>query len=187
MKYVDDITELFTSFGASAISYQEIQPNYKNFKDDVMTPSASMAETVLTEALSSLAATIPVLLPDEPKPMFGALVEPANNLVISPPSAKSAVLSEAPAAPEMADLEQLSDLLRELNQVRRDGLAQKPRMATRAKVIAVVSANGGVGKSTLAAGLAKARGSPAGEPSRLIWIRRTRCPATWGSAKGLQD
>ena len=38
MKYVDDITKLFTRFGANAQSYQEIQPNYKDFKDDPVTP-----------------------------------------------------------------------------------------------------------------------------------------------------
>lgn len=116
--------------------------------------------------------------------MFDAPVEPANNLVISPPSAKSAVLSEAPAAPAMTDLQHLSDLLRELNQVRRDGLAQKPRMATRAKVIAVVSANGGVGKSTLAAGLAKALGRPGGRTIAIDLDPQNALSSHLGISKG---
>nr|WP_256357456.1 cellulose biosynthesis protein BcsQ [Pseudomonas sp. PDM26] len=56
----------------------------------------------------------------------------------------------------------MSDLLRELKQVRRDGLPETTRKRTRAKVIAIVSANGGVGKSTVAAGLAKTLRRPGG-------------------------
>ncbi|MCX7081669.1 MAG: cellulose biosynthesis protein BcsQ [Pseudomonas sp.] len=56
----------------------------------------------------------------------------------------------------------MSDLLHELNQVRRDGLPETARKRTRAKVIAIVSANGGVGKSTVVAGLAKTLRRPGG-------------------------
>lgn len=52
--------------------------------------------------------------------------------------------------------------MRELNQVRRDGLPEITRKRTKAKVIAIVSANGGVGKSTVAAGLAKTLRRPGG-------------------------
>lgn len=135
MKYVDDITKLFTRFGADTESYQEIQPNYKDFKDAVAEP--------------------------QPPLLIGAPIEPAKPVVISRPSPKSP-LTESPAAFTTGDRQRLSDLLHELNQVRRDGLPETARKRTKAKVIAVVSANGGVGKSTVAAGLAKALRRPGG-------------------------
>ena len=128
MKYVDDITKLFTRFGANAETYQEIQPNYKDFKDDPVIPAVA-----------------------EPEPP----VEPVKNTVLSPPSPKAPPLTEPPASSATGDRQRLSDLLRELNQVRRDGLPETIHKRTKAKVIAIVSANGGVGKSTVAAGLAK--------------------------------
>src|SRR5207253_3692212 len=39
MKYASDITELFRSFGTRTGSYQKIQPNYKHFKDGLVTPT----------------------------------------------------------------------------------------------------------------------------------------------------
>ena len=135
MKYVDDITKLFTRFGANAETYQEIQPNYKDFKDDPVIPAVA-----------------------EPEPP----VEPVKNTVPSPPSPKSPPLTEPLANSATGDRQRLSDLLRELNQVRRDGLPETIRKRTKAKVIAIVSANGGVGKSTIAAGLAKTLRHPGG-------------------------
>ncbi|WP_030128900.1 cellulose biosynthesis protein BcsQ [Pseudomonas sp. QTF5] len=159
MNYVDDVTRLFASFGEAAGSYQEIQPNYKDFKDNLTPPVTSIAEQDSSEALPQ--ATTAVLLLDEPAPpllLIGPPVKRAKNVVISLPSPKTAPLpSESAAAPVTGDHQRLSELLRELNQIRRDGLPT-PRKQTKAKVIAIVSANGGVGKSTVAAGLAKALG-----------------------------
>ncbi|MCP1445167.1 cellulose synthase operon protein YhjQ [Pseudomonas sp. GGS8] len=155
MKYVDDITKLFTRFGANAETYQEIQPNYKDFKDDPVTPA--VAEPAPSVALPPETPTSPVFLLDEPQPssLIGAPVEPVKNVVLSSPLPKSPPLTEPPANSASGDRHRLSDLLRELNQVRRDGLPETMRKRTKAKVIAIVSANGGVGKSTVAAGLAK--------------------------------
>jgi len=143
MKYVDDITKLFTRFGANAQSYQEIQPNYKDFKDDPITP-------VLAESEPSVALPPPT---STPTPTMFLVDEPQPSLLIGAP--KSPPLTEPPASSATGDRQRLSDLLRELNQVRRDGLPETTRKRTKAKVIAIVSANGGVGKSTVAAGLAK--------------------------------
>ncbi len=140
MKYVDDITKLFTRFGADSESYQEIQPNYKHFKDDPVTPAVPVTEPEQSVALPPPTPPAPVFLRDEPQ----------SPLLIGAPSSAT------------GDRQRLSDLLRELNQVRRDGLPATARKRTRAKVIAVVSANGGVGKSTLAAGLAKTLRRPGG-------------------------
>jgi cellulose synthase operon protein YhjQ len=148
MKYVDDITKLFTRFGANAQSYQEIQPNYKDFKDDPITPV--LAEPEQSVALSSPISTPPVFFLDEAQP---SLFMGAPN---SPP------LTEPSASSGTGDRQRLSDLLRELNQVRRDGLPETTRKRTKAKVIAIVSANGGVGKSTVAAGLAQTLRHPGG-------------------------
>jgi cellulose synthase operon protein YhjQ len=148
MKYVDDITKLFTRFGANAEFYQEIQPNYKDFKDAPVTP-------VLVEPESSAA-----LPPPTPTPPVFLLDEPQPSLLIGAP--KFPPLTEPPASSATGDRQRLSDLLRELNQVRRDGLPETTRKRTKAKVIAIVSANGGVGKSTVAAGLAKTLRRPGG-------------------------
>lgn len=150
MKYVDDITKLFTRFGATAQSYQEIQPNYKDFKDDPVTPVLAEPEPSVALPLPTSTPTPPVFLLDEPQP----------SLLIGAP--KSHPLTEPPASSATGDRQRLSDLLRELNQVRRDGLPETTRQRTKAKVIAIVSANGGVGKSTVAAGLAKTLRRPGG-------------------------
>ncbi|MGF6222319.1 cellulose biosynthesis protein BcsQ [Pseudomonas sp. YL-218 TE3947] len=150
MKYVDDITKLFTRFGANAQSYQEIQPNYKDFKDDPITP-------VLAEPEPSIALPPPT---STPTPTMFLVDEPQPSLLIGAP--KSHPLTEPPASSATGDRQRLSDLLRELNQVRRDGLPETTRKRTKAKVIAIVSANGGVGKSTVAAGLAKTLRRPGG-------------------------
>lgn len=162
MKYVDDITKLFTRFGANAETYQEIQPNYKDFKDDPITPAVAEPEPLA--ALSPATPTPPVFLLDEPQPslLIGAPVEPVMNAVLSQPSPKSPPLTEPPTSSATGDRQRLSDLLRELNQVRRDGLPETTHKRTKAKVIAIVSANGGVGKSTVAAGLAKTLRRPGG-------------------------
>ncbi|MGE7963066.1 cellulose biosynthesis protein BcsQ [Pseudomonas sp. NPDC089918] len=150
MKYVDDITKLFTRFGANAQSYQEIQPNYKDFKDDPVTP-------VLAEPEPSVALPPPT---STPTPSVFLLDEPQPSLLIGAPNPPP--LTEPPASSGTGDRQRLSDLLRELNQVRRDGLPETTRKRTKAKVIAIVSANGGVGKSTVAAGLAKTLRRPGG-------------------------
>lgn len=162
MKYVDDIAKLFTRFGANAESYQEIQPNYKDFKDDPVTPALAEPEPSVT--LPPPPPTAPVFLLDEPQPslLIGAPVEPVTNAALSQPSPESPPLTKPPASSATGDRQRLSDLLRELNQVRRDGLPETTRKRTRAKVIAIVSANGGVGKSTVAAGLAKTLRRPGG-------------------------
>ncbi|MGF6488065.1 cellulose biosynthesis protein BcsQ [Pseudomonas frederiksbergensis] len=150
MKYVDDITKLFTRFGANAQSYQEIQPNYKDFKDDPITPVLAEPEPSVALPPPTSTPTPPVFLLDEPQP----------SLLIGAP--KSHPLTEPSASSGKGDRQRLSDLLRELNQVRRDGLPETTRKRTKAKVIAIVSANGGVGKSTVAAGLAKTLRHPGG-------------------------
>ena len=150
MKYVDDITKLFTRFGANAQSYQEIQPNYKDFKDDPITPVLAEPEPSVALPPPTSTPTPPVFLLDKPQP----------SLLIGTP--KSHPLTEPPASSATGDRQRLSDLLRELNQVRRDGLPETTRKRTKAKVIAIVSANGGVGKSTVAAGLAKTLRHPGG-------------------------
>lgn len=149
MKYVDDITKLFKSFGASAGSYQEIHPNYNDFKDDSSTITVQTTEQGLTEVLAPLEATTTVSLLDEPKPPLLLTGEP--------------VLLKEPSEVSVTDEpKQLSELLHDLNQTRKHDLPATPRKRTQAKVIAIVSANGGVGKSTIAAGLAKTLRRPDG-------------------------
>lgn len=162
MKHVDDITKLFRSFGASAGNYQEIQPNYKDFKDDSSATTTTMPEQESTELISLPIPNATVSILNEPEPgllLIDAPVEPAKN--ITPPF-PSPTLKPSPVASATGDRQRLSDLLRDLKQMGRDNLPEAPRKRTKAKVIAIVSANGGVGKSTIAAGLAKILRHPDG-------------------------
>lgn len=162
MKYVDDITKLFKSFGASAGSYQEIQPNYKDFKDDLSATTTTVPQQESIEHVSLLIPNATVSILNEPEPnllLIDAPVEPAKNII---PPFPSPTLKPSPVASATDDRQRLSDLLRDLKQMGRDSLPETPRKRTKAKVIAIVSANGGVGKSTIAAGLAKTLRHPDG-------------------------
>jgi len=137
----DDIANLFNRFGGSVESYREIEPSYDYIEDAVepFNPGMSAAQSLGEILASELVAASLV-----PPPERGVGVEPSR--VLSSPS-----MAYAGATP-------LSRLLAEVGQQRGDGSAERsvgqgaPRL--KAKVIVVVSAKGGVGKSTLAGALA---------------------------------
>jgi len=162
MKYVDDITKLFTRFGANTESYQEIQPNYKDFKDHPTQPATAEQEHSVDFFPSAFTSTPPEFPIGEPQPslLIGAPIKPVVLALPAPQS--SLTLNEPHVDAGTSDRPRLSDLLHELNHGRRDALPEKMGRWTQAKVVAIVSANGGVGKSTVAASLAKTLRHPGG-------------------------
>jgi len=122
----DDIANLFNRFGGSVESYREIEPSYE-YTEDMPPP--------VPEAL----APEPVTASLAPQP-----VDPLSIIPLSP-------MAHVGSTP-------LSRLLVEIEQQRGGVSGVKPVgqgvPKLKAKVIVVVSAKGGVGKSTLAAALA---------------------------------
>lgn len=120
----DDIANLFNRFGGSVESYREIEPSYDYIEDT--TPVVS---------------EVPM-----PEPLTVSLVPPPAEPLCVTPSSSPAHIGPTP----------LSRLLVEIEQQRGSVSAAQPvgQGAPKPKVIVVVSAKGGVGKSTLAAALA---------------------------------
>lgn len=130
-----DITNLFRKFGASADSYKEIDCNF-DYIEEAPLP-ARAPEVAAAYAMDAPAASAPAASP-----------EPSIAESEVPPAAVSASRS-------LSDL--LADTMkrREGNQPELLPVRQNPGLSP--KVIALVSAKGGVGKSTLVAALTLAR------------------------------
>ncbi len=126
----DDIANLFNRFGGSVESYREIEPSY-DYIEDVVAPF----NLGLSTARPACEIPTPEPLAAVPDP------QPVEPLSIIPSSTTP-----------------LSRLLEEIEQQRAGVPAERPvgqgAPRLKAKVIVVVSAKGGVGKSTLAAALA---------------------------------
>ncbi|NWE44516.1 cellulose biosynthesis protein BcsQ [Pseudomonas gingeri] len=144
----DDIANLFQRFGASADSYREIEPSYDYIEETATPPDAAALSTGQPpDGVSAVEVPVsPVATPPVPQAQTPpAVVEPSPFVL--------------PAAP--ASSTPLSRLLAEIEQQREAVAVDAPvpgasRPILKAKVIAVVSAKGGVGKSTLAGALASA-------------------------------
>ncbi|NWB84663.1 cellulose biosynthesis protein BcsQ [Pseudomonas gingeri] len=122
----DDIANLFNRFGGSVESYREIEPSYDYIEDTAPVVSEVPMPESLTASLDPQ--------PTEPLDVF--------------PSSSMALVGSTP----------LSRLLVEIEQQRGGVSTAQPvgqgAPKLKAKVIVLVSAKGGVGKSTLAAVLA---------------------------------
>ncbi|NWA26902.1 cellulose synthase operon protein YhjQ [Pseudomonas gingeri] len=122
----DDIANLFHRFGGSVESYREIEPSY-DYTEEVAPPAP---EVLVSEPLAASLDPLPI--------------EPVSVI----PSPSQAHVGSTP----------LSRLLVEIEQQRAgmsfESCAEPATPRLKAKVIVVVSAKGGVGKSTLAAALA---------------------------------
>lgn len=137
MSRTNDIKNLFNRFGASTENYLEIESHYEYLEemDVVLEGAVPVAPSAAIHAPHRTGSLPPVLQ---------AMPTTQGPTDTTPP---------------------LRTLLDELNQARQvlDGAADKVlRARTDAKVIAMVSAKGGVGKSTLAASLTKILKSPDG-------------------------
>ncbi len=139
MKRADDVGNLFRSFGASTDSYLEIEGDF-DYKEK---PSVRPA---------GVHAVSPVVTPEEPQ----------SSEALQPLQAQS-LASEIQSRPASTPLQ---NLLREVARAREaeaaarnqqallQSLGKEPLKPLKAQVVAVVSPKGGVGKTTLSAGLA---------------------------------
>ena len=146
MKRTDDISNLFNRFGASADSYLEFGSHFE-YKEKPLALVPTAPERVPVVEVDQ-----PVFWPGDQAPADSAQgVESPLALVNSP----------APAAPlrhllaEVALARQAEAQARN-EEALRQALPQGRPAKTKARVIALVSAKGGVGKSTLASALATA-------------------------------
>ena len=144
MKRTDDISNLFNRFGASADSYLEFGSHFE-YKEKPLALVPTAPERVPVVEVDQ-----PVFWPGDQAPADSAQgVESPLALVNSP----------APAAPlrhllaEVALARQAEAQARN-EEALRQALPQGRPAKTKARVIALVSAKGGVGKSTLATNLA---------------------------------
>lgn len=145
MKRADDVGNLFRSFGASTDSYLEIEGDF-DYKEK---PSAVRP--------SDIRAVSPDLTPGEPQSSTLQSLQ-AQSLASEPAHAET-----IPARPASTPLQ---NLLREVARAREaeaaarnqqallQSLGKEPLKPLKAQVVAVVSPKGGVGKTTLSAGLA---------------------------------
>ena len=146
MKRTDDISNLFNRFGASADSYLEFGSHFEyKEKPLALVPTAP-------ERVPAVEVDQPVLQPGDLAPADSAQGVEAPLVLVDTP---------APAAPlrhllaEVALARQAEAQARN-EEALRQALPQGRPAKTRAHVIALVSAKGGVGKSTLTSALATA-------------------------------
>ncbi|WP_248803246.1 cellulose biosynthesis protein BcsQ [Pseudomonas sp. MWU13-2100] len=122
----DDIANLFNRFGGSVESYREIEPSYDYIEDTM---------PVVSE--------VPVSAP----PALSLAPQPAEPLSVIPSSSR-VHSGSTPLSRLLGEIEQQRGGVSSVQSVEQG--VPKPK----AKVVVVVSAKGGVGKSTLAAALA---------------------------------
>ncbi|MFV3383265.1 cellulose biosynthesis protein BcsQ [Pseudomonas sp. NY15354] len=163
MSHADDIGNLFERFGASADSYKEIESDFEYLEPPLPVPEPSAPALPAAIAQAEVAP--------EPEAVAPALPEPAPLVA---PEVPVAVPTLAPMPLPSADAQaSLRDRLEAAARKRRaaaDGLNRSaldlalhtPTFASRprARIVAVVSAKGGVGKTTVAATLARLLARP---------------------------
>lgn len=165
MSQADDIGNLFHRFGASADSYKEINTEF-----EYLEPATPVAEP--NSPVKAVARNL-VELKRPPAPVAAVPMQAAAPSPSAPLPAP-APLAAAVAAPADAPAGSLSERLRALAHERRAQAEAHNRRALdralrtqsaprpQARVIAVLSAKGGVGKTTLVAALGKLLQRPAG-------------------------
>ncbi|WAC43544.1 cellulose biosynthesis protein BcsQ [Pseudomonas sp. SL4(2022)] len=158
MSTSSDISSLFKLFGGRSAHYQEISQEDEKQSSKERWPGVAKVE------LSSVPAAEPAASPQvaavvRPALFAGAIVQPPPVLAPEPAPEPSMPVAGAAAGPDWA-AESLQSLLGKLAQEDRREVVSTPVRAARPrphldniKVVAVISAKGGVGKSTLAAGL----------------------------------
>jgi len=156
MHLSDDIANLFKRFGGSAQDYLEVEPSY-DYAEETATQLIetlnALQPVAPVEPLSQAAASAPIDIPDVPSPAVSA---PPVSVAPLPAAVNATAVAPLAAA---VGVTSLSRLLAEIEQQREVSAIHAPaqageRTVLKAKVIAMVSAKGGVGKSTLAAALA---------------------------------
>ena len=134
MSRTDDISNLFSRFGATSDSYHEFDSQF----DYPNTPPAQVKSPLLAQA----AAPVPVGLP---------LVAPAQEVSVQP-EVQAPLMSSADVATPLRNLLAEVALARQAETQSLQAQLRTPQC--KARVVVLVSAKGGVGKTTLAASLA---------------------------------
>lgn len=181
MSQADDIGNLFHRFGASADSYKEINTEFEFLEP--LPVSIEPAPPVVAAAVPVPVKPVAMALVEVKRPPAAAVIAAQPAPQPAPmPLTPSTPLAAAPAAPVSAAMitagEQSFESLRErllaVARERRAAAEQNNRLALdmalraqrpqrpRAHVLVVLSAKGGVGKTTLAANLGKLLKRPAG-------------------------
>ncbi|MFJ3428694.1 MULTISPECIES: cellulose biosynthesis protein BcsQ [Pseudomonas] len=134
MSRTDDISNLFSRFGATSDSYHEFDSQF----DYPNTPPAQVKSPLPAQA----AAPVPVGLP---------LVAPAQEVSVQP-EVQAPLMSSADVATPLRNLLAEVALARQAETQSLQAQLRTPQC--KARVVVLVSAKGGVGKTTLAASLA---------------------------------
>lgn len=176
MSHADDIGNLFTRFGASADSYQEIDTEFE-YLEPALTVAEPITPAAAPEPVAPVAATLaalklPPTLASVPAPVQAPAPAPAVVAVPAPvkriPPAPEPAAQPAGAPLSLREQLEAAARLRHataqgLNQGALEHAMHKPAPTRpQASIIAVVSAKGGVGKTTFAAALAKLLERPHG-------------------------
>ena len=181
MNRTDDISNLFSRFGASAGSYHEFE-SQADFKENQPVPAPDKA-LVGPEAVPAPSVVEELVEAPVQEPFSESLPEPQKAIEVesrvtpsvdpqaaaptpqAPESAKASEAQETPVAPVTAP-SQLRNLLAEVVQARqaeeqalagealRQAAARGRPAKCKAHIVALISFKGGVGKTTLGAGLA---------------------------------
>lgn len=168
MSQADDIGNLFHRFGASADSYKEINTEFEFLEPvpavvEPPVPAPAAAVQPKSAAVTLVEVKRPAVLAAPP----AAQPAPAPML---PPSLPAAAFAPEQAAPAGSLRDRLAAVARERRAAagehnRRaldNALRTQPAQRPQAHVIVVMSAKGGVGKTTVAASLAKLLKRPQG-------------------------
>ena len=134
MSRTDDISNLFSRFGATSDSYHEFDSQF----DYLNTPPAQVKSPLPAQAT----APVPVGLP---------LVAPAQEVLVQP-EVQAPLMSSADVATPLRNLLAEVALARQAETQSLQAQLRTPQC--KARVVVLVSAKGGVGKTTLAASLA---------------------------------
>lgn len=177
MNRADDIATLFSSFGASADSYKEIEPHYEYQEQPLVPPErppiAPAAPVLVPNPTPAQSAPIPTCIQTDETPLetaviiqaaVDAVLEVAVNISTAskPLSAESCAEKPAPETVfpqtiQTSATASLRSLLEKAAQARLSTQSQQVPVAPvriKARIVAVVSAKGGVGRSTLTSMLA---------------------------------
>ena len=177
MNRADDIATLFSSFGASADSYKEIEPHYEYQEQPLVPPErppiTPAAPVLVPNPTPAQSAPIPTCIqPREPPPDTAVIIPAALDALLGvavntpttskPPSAQACAQKPAPETVFPQTIQpsataSLRSLLEKAAQARLSTQSQQVPVAPvriKARIVAVVSAKGGVGRSTLTSMLA---------------------------------
>lgn len=177
MNRADDIATLFSSFGASADSYKEIEPHY-DYQELPLVPPVRLpvkpaAPVLVSDATPAQTAPMPPRVPIIEATLeahaikqaaIDAVLEAAVNIPTASAQAPVEPVAKKPApetivgpSTQASTPASLRSLLEKAAQARLSAQDQAVPVAPariKAKIIAVVSAKGGVGRSTLTSMLA---------------------------------